>query len=696
MHAVSLRDGDDNKGFAFEVSKVKLGSGSSGVVLLGRRFQTHELVAVKRLYVRRSIDHSERTQRGSYSHPCLGSGRVTQDNTVMATAQMARSVNGAVENGEVENSSFHSRGSRLECKEWDWDARNVQGNDSDGAAPSFQSLSFVTTPSFMPTAAAGTMRGACEAEILRYLGPHHHIVKFFGDYTGSSGVSFFAMELMDSDLGKEIRAANMSFTDEEVARPLLYSVALAIDHLHKHDVAHRDIKPSNILLKYVNKDSLNDPDKENMAASFNASAEESDWAGVDGDVDGGCYVRRRAGLTFKRPGKCMLGGRGDDVSSQGPFRVRAALGDFSVAHSVKQAETVSGGCGTLLYKSPEQLMGRMQDCLPCDMWALGCTMYELITGFPAFPGTSELQVLNGILARLGSDIANYPSKTHEATLLCDIPPTSAEFIDLLGGLLKLDPAERLRAEEVVEHPFFAALRNGRGGGTDDQEVTFHTRMQCVRQLDATRSTFRAIATPSKRTSVRRSKGTDAPVEPERTEICSSRSGKRRGVGSAYSARSSTSFFYRSTCSQRGLGESINNSFHCVNWGNYMVAGGLSFSPGTARSSKGKTREKENEKRSVFPSPAHDDVFSSARKPNQPWANDHSASFSSLPLPRAPLCYSKGSLHSVAQRDACTNILLNAHRGSEENGLCACKPIGEEKVAMPGGDDDLIKVSRALF
>ncbi|RNC30251.1 protein kinase, partial [Trypanosoma cruzi] len=164
-----------------------------------------------------------------------------------------------------------------------------------------------------------------------------------------------------------------------------------------------------------------------------------------------------------------------------------------------ESTKVGSGRGTLYYKSPEQLMGRAEDYFACDMWALGCTLFELSTGSVAFCGSTDLQVLHQIYAKLGTDFQFYPEKIRETTLFDSLSAPSTAFLELLKGLLALDPKKRLTASEALKHPFFDPIRHKYGVDSENMEVTFPLRPRCCRPVDTTRFTFRPVcSTPAKR------------------------------------------------------------------------------------------------------------------------------------------------------------------------------------------------------
>jgi serine/threonine protein kinase len=113
--------------------------------------------------------------------------------------------------------------------------------------------------------------------------------------------------------------------------------------------------------------------------------------------------------------------------------------DFSVARSVEQASRITSETGTDAYRAPEQRApARLGPIGPAaDVWGAGATLYEAITGQPAFaterPDTRDLA---GSYTQLEADPPPLPPET---------PPALAEAV---LRCLDRDPGSRPTASEV--------------------------------------------------------------------------------------------------------------------------------------------------------------------------------------------------------------------------------------------------------
>jgi tRNA A-37 threonylcarbamoyl transferase component Bud32 len=107
------------------------------------------------------------------------------------------------------------------------------------------------------------------------------------------------------------------------------------------------------------------------------------------------------------------------------------LADFGIAHMVGGTRlTGSGVIGTPAYMAPEQLQGL--DITPAvDLWALGATLYDAVTGRNPFDRETT-------------------AATFHAILMADLPPAPCgpPLAPVITGLLVRDPAQRMRTQQA--------------------------------------------------------------------------------------------------------------------------------------------------------------------------------------------------------------------------------------------------------
>ncbi|WP_159046012.1 protein kinase domain-containing protein [Streptomyces sp. WM6372] len=133
---------------------------------------------------------------------------------------------------------------------------------------------------------------------------------------------------------------------------------------------------------------------------------------------------------------------------------RIKICDFGIAHSADATAgwTVTGRIiGTPAYMAPEQWRGERVGAR-CDLYALGCVLYALVSGAPPFGQTEGPYVL------MHRHVAEAPLPLREAGT-----PVPAELDRLVLALLAKDPADRPESAEAVGK----ALRGLRGGEDGD-------------------------------------------------------------------------------------------------------------------------------------------------------------------------------------------------------------------------------------
>jgi len=179
-------------------------------------------------------------------------------------------------------------------------------------------------------AALGADRFLREVQIVAKLS-HPHILQLH-DSGEAAGFLFFVMPYVEGETLRQ-RLDHTATLPVDTAVRLATEVASALAYAHEHGIVHRDIKPENILLH------------------------------------GGQAVVSDFGIA-----------RAIDAAGGPSATARTALTSVGIA------------IGTPLYMSPEQGCGDAVDGR-CDVYSLGCVLYEMLAGAPPFTGASAQAVL---------------------------------------------------------------------------------------------------------------------------------------------------------------------------------------------------------------------------------------------------------------------------------------------------------------
>jgi tetratricopeptide (TPR) repeat protein len=174
---------------------------------------------------------------------------------------------------------------------------------------------------------------------------------------------------------------------------------------------------------------------------------------VAADVADALAAAHASGIVHRdvKPSNIFLVGSGRD--SNAPFHVK--LVDFGVASTEDVKLTRTGAIvGTPAYMAPEQARGDGEVDARADLYALGATLFELLTNRPPHVGPTAI----AILARL---------VTTPAPRLSDVlPDASVRLDDAMAGLLATNPADRPGSAEAVARELREIADAVEAGATD--------------------------------------------------------------------------------------------------------------------------------------------------------------------------------------------------------------------------------------
>ncbi|CAH1784701.1 unnamed protein product [Owenia fusiformis] len=122
------------------------------------------------------------------------------------------------------------------------------------------------------------------------------------------------------------------------------------------------------------------------------------------------------------------------------------LTDFGFAKLTNSNKSLQTPCYTPYYAAPEVLGPEKYD-KSCDMWSLGVIMYILLCGYPPFYSNHGLAISPGMKKRIRNGQYEFPAPEWNNV--------TSDAKNLIRGLLKTDPDERLVITEVMKHKWIA-------------------------------------------------------------------------------------------------------------------------------------------------------------------------------------------------------------------------------------------------
>jgi len=238
-----------------------------------------------------------------------------------------------------------------------------------------------------------------EISLLKEL-DHPNIVKL-SDVIHTEKKLTLVFEYLDQDL-KQFMDERNGVISPEMMRSFLYQLFKGVAFCHNKRVLHRDLKPQNLL-----------------------------------------------------------------INRKGELK----LADFGLARGFGiPMKNYSHEVVTLWYRAPDVLLGSRKYSTPIDIWSIGCIFAEMANGRPLFPGGNAHDQLIHIFRTLGTPtpttwpgVTQFPEwndsfpKFAGKNLRKLMPSLCDNGFDLITKCLQYEPANRITAEDALEHPYFATI-----------------------------------------------------------------------------------------------------------------------------------------------------------------------------------------------------------------------------------------------
>eukprot|EP00040_Diaphanoeca_grandis_P018265 m.95945 g.95945 ORF g.95945 m.95945 type:complete len:380 (-) comp26856_c0_seq1:318-1457(-) len=240
---------------------------------------------------------------------------------------------------------------------------------------------------------------------------------------------------METDLHKVLKRTRLS--PEHICF-FTYQLLNALKFIHSANVIHRDLKPSNLLI----------------------------------DASTNCDLR---------------------VCDFGLARVLDPV--------MEHGNTLTEYVATRWYRAPEVMLQAKSYTKSIDIWSVGCVLGEMFDNRPMFPGKNYVEQLNLIIKVVGRPSANQVAWINADTsrnYLLSLPFSNGDdftqryprapsaAIDCLHRMLKVNPAERITAEDALAHVYMQAYHDPEDEPVCHRPFSYETELDETGGLDVLR------------------------------------------------------------------------------------------------------------------------------------------------------------------------------------------------------------------